>query len=498
MEFRDVLTMLRARWRTLLACVLLVLAATAWVTLRTVPVYQATARVFFSATPKDANTSGSYVITEQDLTTFVELMTSPVLRDPLRAAVGLPAGAALDVSARVVENAPMLDVTARSSSPQVATDLANAVGPQLAEVGAKYSTLLSTSGLLVSVTPIAPAETPLTPISPNVGRDFALGLLAGLALGVGVVILRQLMDSRVRSEADVKALSDRPLLGSLRRLKDDHAGSLVMEAEPHSLAAEEFRRLRTNLRFADVTTGGQHSFVVTSSVPGEGKTRTAVNLAMAMADTGARVLLVDADLRNPSVAERLGLEGAVGLTTILLEQATPDEVAQRWGVTSLYVLPAGTIPPNPSELLGSGASQRLFERFCNDYDFVLVDSPPLVPVIDAMLINEYVGGLLMVVSVDQTRKRDLGNALKALKTVNAAAAGFALNMVRPGEGSGYYGYPYVHPSREGRGKRSAKAERSAKGRSPVASGAAPALPAAANGDPTAPGDAGDDGRRFAT
>lgn len=115
-----------------------------------------------------------------------------------------------------------------------------------------------------------------------------------------------------------------------------------------------------------------------------------------------------------------------------------------------------------------------------------------------MLINEYVGGLLMVVSVDQTRKRDLGNALKALKTVNAAAAGFALNMVRPGEGSGYYGYPYVHPSREGRGKRSAKAERSAKGRSPVASGAAPALPAAANGDPTAPGDAGDDGRRFAT
>lgn len=452
MQFRDLMAMLKARWRTLVACVLLVLAATAWVTLGSVPVYQASARFFFSATPKDGNTSGTYVISTGDLNTFVELMGSPVLLDPLRAAVGLPEGTPIDISAGVSDNAPMMDITARSSSPQLAADLANAVGPQLAEVGAKYATLLSSTGLSVEATVITPAVTPVVPISPNVSRDFALGLLAGLGLGIGVVFLRHVLDTRVRSEADVKALSDRPLLGSLRRLKDDPAGALIMETEPHSAAAEEFRRLRTNLRFADVTTGGKHSFVITSAMPGEGKTRTTINLALALADTGARVLLVDADLRNPSIADRLGLEGAVGLTTILIEDASLDEVAQRWGNTTLYVLPAGDIPPNPSELLGSAATRRLFERFLADFDYVLVDSPPLVPVIDAMLVNEYVGGILMVVSVDRTRKRDLATALKALKTVEATVAGFALNMVNRGAlgDGGYHYYPYARDARAAR------------------------------------------------
>ena len=213
---------------------------------------------------------------------------------------------------------------------------------------------------------------------------------------------------------------------------------LILETDPHSLAAEEFRKLRTNLQFVDVTTGGKHSFVVTSPMASEGKTTVAINLALAVASAGTKVLLIDGDLRHPSVATAMGLEGGVGLTTVLLGRATPAEVIQRWKDTALHVLPAGEIPPNPSELLGSDAMKRLFTGLLDAYDFVIVDSPPVVPVVDPVLINRLVGGMVMVVTIGQTRKRDLSAALRSLETVHDDVAGFALNQV---EGGGnYYSY----------------------------------------------------------
>ena len=247
----------------------------------------------------------------------------------------------------------------------------------------------------------------------------------------------------MRSGDDVRALSPRPLLGDIPLVKSSKDGLLSVETDPHGRHAEAIRRLRTNILFVDVTTGG-HSFVVTSSVPGEGKTTTTVNLALAMADAGSRVLLIDGDLRNPSVAAAMGLDGSFGLTTLLLGQANPEDVIQRWRTTSLHVLPAGAIPPNPSELLGSEPMEALFVKLSHDFDFILFDSPPVVPVIDAVLINKLTKGLIMVVAADRTRKRDLASAVESLETVDAQIAGFALNMV-PANGStthryGYYGY----------------------------------------------------------
>ena len=176
--------------------------------------------------------------------------------------------------------------------------------------------------------------------------------------------------------------------------RDTKSKPLTIVTDPHGMHAESIRRLRTNLLFVDVTTG-KHSFVVTSAMPGEGKTTTVVNLAMALADTGARVLLVDGDLRNPSVARSMGLEGGVGLTTILIGAATVDDVVQQWRDTSLYVLPAGQVPPNPSEILGSEPMETLFDHLTKEFDYVLVDSPPVLPVIDAVVINKLVGGLAL-------------------------------------------------------------------------------------------------------
>ncbi|MDQ6897117.1 MAG: polysaccharide biosynthesis tyrosine autokinase [Actinomycetota bacterium] len=445
MQFRDFLVVLRTRWRVVAACALLVLGATAAYTLTLVPTYTATARVYFSATggdpaPGQQSRGGPYIITSADLNTYVEVLRSPSVLEPLRAALGLPPNAPLNVNASVPPTASVLDITATDSTAEGAARIANAVGPQLASVAIKFSPLLANAGQNVQATSINPAVAPGSPTTPDVRRNLTLGLLAGLAIGIGVAFGRHALDTKVRSENDVKTLSDRPLLSAIPFDKNAKGRPLTLVTDPHGMHAEAIRRLRTNLLFVDVTTG-KHSFVVTSAMPGEGKTSTVINLAMALSDTGARVLLVDGDLRNPSVARTMGLEGGVGLTTILLGAATVDDVVQQWRDSSLYVLPAGQIPPNPSEILGSEPMETLFDHLTKEFDYVLVDSPPLLPVIDAVVINKLVGGLLFVVAADRTRKRDLQSALKSLSTVGVNAAGFALNMVATGN-SDPYRYAY--------------------------------------------------------
>ena len=441
MQIRDFLAVLRARWFTVVCCALIVLAATSAATLSVTPVYTATTRVFFSAVAPadDEEAGGVYVITQADLATYVDVVGSPVVREPLVEELGIDGGFGL--SAQVPASSPMLDITVTATDPDVAAQIANAVGPQLAEVAGEFSPLLASAGQDVTATTITPATAPSSASSPDVTRNLALGLLAGLVLGVGIALARHGLDTRVRGESDVRALSDRPILATVGLDRAVRQQPVVMESDPHGAQAEAIRRLRTNLLFVDVTTR-RHSFVITSAVPGEGKTTTTVNLAIAMADAGSRVLLVDADLRNPSVATAMGLEGGAGLTTVLLGRASADEVIQRWRETSLDVLPAGQVPPNPSELLGSEAMQELFTELSARYDFVLVDSPPVVPVIDAVIIDRLTGGLVMVVAADQVGKRELGAALRSLETAGVDVAGFALNKVQgaAGRNYGYHNY----------------------------------------------------------
>ncbi len=445
MTLHEFFAVLRNRWRIIAVSVLVVLGTAALMTIRTQPVYTATAKVYLSteaaeATDGKADERGTYVISRQDLATYAEVLTSPSIIEPLRAELGLAPDAPLDVSAFVSETTNMLVITATDADPQMTARIANAAGPVLAAGAPKFSPLLALNNQTVEATAVAPAGVPSRPVSPDPQRNLALGGLLGLALGVGLALVRHTLDTKVRGTRAIAELSTRPILGEIPLIKAPEERLLSVESDPFGGHAEAIRRLRTNMLFVDVTTGG-HSFVVTSSVPGEGKTTTSVNLALAMADAGSRVLLLDADLRNPSVARTLGIEGSVGLTTILLGRAGPADVVQQWGSTSLYVLPAGQRPPNPSELLGSEPMEQLFQKLSHDYDFILVDSPPVVPVIDAVLINRLTHGLILVVADDRTRKRDLASAIKSLDTVDVPISGFALNMVGRNKSASYrYGY----------------------------------------------------------
>ncbi|MGE9781589.1 polysaccharide biosynthesis tyrosine autokinase [Janibacter sp. G368] len=457
MQFSELVAVLRRRWKLIVACVVLAVAAAGAVTLTTTPVYEAQARIYLSAENSGREAGdGVFVLTKDDLDTYVSIMDTPAVLNPLRKELGMPKGHPVDVGATVPGNTSILNITARSSDPEEAAAVANEVGPQLGKVAGKFSTLLASSGQTVVSTPIQPASAPSSPVSPNPARNLGLGLLAGLVLGLGLAFVRHALDTKVRGEEDIRAHSDAPMLAGLPSERVSQ-GLVSVEDDPHGRHAEAIRRLRTNLMFVDVTTG-RHSFVVTSAMPGEGKTTTAVNLALAMADSGRRTLLIDADLRNPSVAKLLGMEGSVGLTTVLLGDAEPRDVIQTWGSAGLDVLPAGQVPPNPSELLGSGPMADLLANLMQSYDFVLIDSPPVVPVIDAVVIERHTGGLLMVVGIDRTKKKDLAAALKQLDTVGARVSGFARNFV-VSKGSDYrYGYHHYEEQVTRRARKAAQTQ----------------------------------------
>jgi capsular exopolysaccharide synthesis family protein len=440
MQIRDLWMVLRARWRIVLASVLVVVGIASAITLATPASYTATTRVHLSATGAE-DVANLYTMPANEVDTLVQVASSPIVLEPVREQLGISGGRPVVVEVDITSGTTLLDITVTADDPQLAADLATAIPTQLAAVAREFSPMLAASGQSVESRPVVPAGVPSSPSSPDYVRNVVVAVLAGLLLGVGFALLRHNLDTRVRRVEDIREISDRPVLASVPLLRKSSGGaSPFMESDPFGPHAESMRRLRTNLMFVDVTTH-KHSFVVTSAMPGEGKTTTAVNLAMAMSDAGTKVLLVDGDLRNPSVADALGLEGGVGLTTILLGRAELDDVVQQWAGTNLWVLPAGQVPPNPSELLGSEAMRDLFGELLEQFDFVLVDSPPLVPVIDALLLDRLTGGTLMVVAADRTRKRHLVEALRSLETASGTVAGFALNKSALAEDSyhGYYG-----------------------------------------------------------
>jgi succinoglycan biosynthesis transport protein ExoP len=450
-KLRDFLVVLRTRWLIVLGCTLVVTAIAAALTYTETPIYTARAQFYFAAdedaAPED---SGVYIVTNNDLATLVAVLHSPEVLRPLREAASLPEGYGISASASFPDDAAIMTISVNDADPEIAARIANFYGPVLAEKAPDFLGNLAASDQVLLAKEVAPAGVPGTASSPDPTRNLSLGALAGLLLGIGIAFVRHTLDTKVRNELDIRAFTPKPMLGELPmdRSKTDE---VTLERDPHGGFAEAVRRLRTNLMFVDVTTG-RHSFIVTSAMPGEGKTTTTVNLAMAMATTGGRVLLIDGDLRNPSVAKAMGLEGGAGLTTVLLGQAGVDDVIQRWRDTSLYVLTAGAIPPNPSELLGSEPMRELFDKLANEFDFILIDSPPVVPVVDAVLLDRLAGGTLLVVASHRTKKRDLASAVRQLDTVGAKLAGVALNFVPVNESDarryGYYRFQ-GNPSADG-------------------------------------------------
>jgi len=370
-------------------------------------------------------------------------VSSPAVLQPAIDALGLNISAE-ELSGRVQAstdlNTVLINISVADSSPVQSAAIAQAVANSLIETVDSLEKPKTGGTSPVSLSVIKPAKAPANPSAPNARLNILLGLVLGLGLGLGAAVLRSSLDNRIRGEADLRRVTDAPLLGGIAFDSDASKRPLLTQSSSQSPRAESFRQLRTNLQFANVS-GKASTVLVTSSLPGEGKSTTATNLAIALSQAGQTVCLIDADLRRPSVNQYLGLERNAGLTTALVGVADVNDLLQKWGDDELYVLTSGQIPPNPSELLGSTEMKMLLIRLEQVFDTIIIDAPPLLPVTDAAVLSQHVGGVVVVAGSQRIRLQDLEKSLGALALVGSNVLGIVLNRL-PVKGPDAYTYTY--------------------------------------------------------
>lgn len=458
MSIRDYLNMLRRSWYVVVVLTLLGAGAGWAYSALSVPQYSSTARVFVSTSGGDsvAELQQGNSFTQQRVKTYADLVSTPIVLDPVVSQLGLNE-TVTELSARVSASAPLnttlIEITATDPDPVQAAAIATAASDSLTSAVAQIETVKVDGESPVRLTLVQPAVASLSPVSPRTNLNIALGALIGLAAAIGVAVLRDALDTRLRGVKDIEAITDVPIIGGIVFDPKAKQRPLIVHADPLSPRAEAFRTLRTNLQFLRPAEG-QNGYVITSSLPGEGKSTTSINLALTLADSGLRVLLVDTDLRRPSVAKYMDVEGSAGLTDVLIGRVQAVDVIHQWGRRQLYVLPAGRIAPNPSELIGSAAMSKLIKQFGEAFDVVLYDTPPILPVTDAAVLAKQVGLTILVASANATHRGQFDSAMNMLATAGVKVSGVIVNMLpakaakRGAYGAYGYGSAYAYTGTE--------------------------------------------------
>lgn len=409
------------------------------------PTYRAETQLFVaiqsSGSVQDLQQGNTF--SQSRVQSYVQTVATPSVLQPAIDTLGLdvtPTALAERVKANADLNTVIITISAEDESPVQAAAIAKAVGDSLVRTVANLERPSVDGTSLVKLSVVTPASAPLKPSAPATSLNLLLGLMIGSAVGISVAILRTTLDTAVRGEADLRQLSDAPVLGGIAFDGDAERRPLLTHARAQSPRAEAFRQIRTNLQFAHVSHNSK-AVLVTSSLPGEGKTTTAANLAIAIAQAGKTVVLVDADLRRPRIDDYLGLDRNAGLTTALIGAADVNDLLQPWGEDQLYVLTSGQIPPNPSELLGSSTMKDLIKGLERAFDAVIIDAPSLLPVTDATVLSQQVGAVVLVVGSSKVKLPDLKRSLEALEMVEAHLLGVVLNLL-PSKGPDAYSYSY--------------------------------------------------------
>ncbi|MGC8780280.1 MAG: polysaccharide biosynthesis tyrosine autokinase [Anaerolineae bacterium] len=296
-----------------------------------------------------------------------------------------------------------------------------------------------------NVVVVKPAVPPQTPVRPRTATNVLLAAVVGAMIAAGAAFLIEYLDDTIKSPDDVARVSGLSTLGAIARLKDAGAQRQLI-AWMHSKApeSEAYRTLRTNIQFSSVDKPIR-TLVVTSSGPSEGKSTTAANLAIVMAQTGQKVVLVDADLRRPVLHKTFGVPNNVGITTALLagDEVDLQSYLQPTEIDNLMILTSGPIPPNPSELLGSQRMKNVVERLAQTADIVIFDTPPVLVVTDAAVLSRQTDGVLLIADAGGTREPALVHAVEELRKTGANILGVALNRL-DSRSRGYYYYYYYY------------------------------------------------------
>lgn len=447
MELARYLRVLRQHIWTIVVCPVVAALAAGAVSLALQPVYQADVSLYVKPAQPIQGTDPTVagLTTDAVLRTYADWMTQRPILDQVNSQLSLglrPEELASKVKVTPQPNTLLLDVAVQDTNPARARDIANQLVTDFIETvnqaqASQTSSAPSTDKLIVT----SPAVLPDRPVLPNKTLNVLIAFAAGLVVAIGLAFLLDYLDQSIKNGDELVQRLGLIPIGHIAFVPSPKGrqGELV-SLDPHSSFSEAFRALRTGVLFStiDLTTKG---IVVTSPELGEGKSRTAANLAIVLAQAGQTTLLVDADFRRPSQHRLFGRVRNIGLSNLILQDATESEaMIDVQGVPHLRLLTSGPTPPNPSELLGSTRMMELMSKFWHEYSYVIIDSPPVNAVTDASIIAASASATVLIVEQGRTTWPALTHAKQTLDRVKANTIGVVVNKVRSSAGSYYYGY----------------------------------------------------------
>ncbi|QXF82812.1 polysaccharide biosynthesis tyrosine autokinase [Rhodococcus pyridinivorans] len=451
MEVHDYLRILQARWKIVAVTTVVAVLAALGASLLTTPQYEAKTRLFVS-TSSGASVQEIYqgnLFSQQRVTSYTELLEGTTLAQRTLDKLGLGEMSAVDLAGKVTASSTpdtvLIDTAVTDESPERARDLANALSDEFVVMARELETPEDGGPPTARVVVEQYAATPSAPVTPKTTRNVALGLAVGVLLGIALAVLRDRLDNTIKDRNAVEELAGTGVVGVIPLEKARQEEPAIVFADANSGDAEAYREMRTNLQFLEVD-NPPRAIVITSSLPGEGKTTTAVNLALVLAEAGHSVVLVEADLRRPRVTKYLGSLGDAGLSNVLAHTAALEDVLQPTRFDGMWVLAAGGLPPNPSELLGSAHAREVIEDLRSRFDYVIIDAPPLLPVTDAAILTNIADGALLIARYGKTTREQFARAVGNLRAVNAPVLGTILALT-PTKGRGTaYEYRYYYSS----------------------------------------------------
>lgn len=447
MTISDVLRAIKKHWIVEIVLFCVVVGVVAGTTFAATPIYTASTEIltqYDSASSSESSTTTNqqqYANGSSLASLYPDLVQSDEILQSVIDNLGLhttPTALRSNVSAATNDSSPIVYIYATDSNPAQTVRIVKELVKQLK----KQVSAMAGPDINVSFATIQAPVEPRVASSPNVQANLAIGIVAGLIIAMLGAVLREMFDKGVNDVSDVQTVVRDPVLASVPKAHTVSNGVPAVITKPRGRAAEEVRRLTTNISFVTPKDLKQQNvIIVTSTNPREGKTTVSVNMAAAFAEKGKSVLLIDADVRHPSVAKALGMNSGVGLVSLLAGEVSAKEAIQPYWKSYLQVLPAGEQKTPSGIILGSDAMRQLVDQAAERYDYVIVDTAPMTVANDAAVFAEKGGVLLLVVGQGVAQKKALREVVKEFRMSKTAIRGVVLNMVsvnNAGRSSYYY------------------------------------------------------------
>lgn len=448
MDIRKIIAMLLRKWpfiviTAFIFTVVFYVYSSVYIT----PIYSAQATMIvnksqYQASEQNQMSYSDILLTQKLVKSYILIMKSDTNIELVKKEIGteLTVGQLKSyVKISGVGETEVLKINVENKDPVLAQSIANA----LVKVSPATIIRVIKAG---SAEVIDTAKVPAKPVKPVVWQYAAIGTMLGLMLSVALIFLRDFFDNTFKTEDDVRNVLDLPVITSLPEIMKGGA-TIVTEETPFDYK-ESFKVLRTKIQFSGVD-GNMKKIAITSSGPFEGKTTVSINLALTMAETGKRVLLIDADLRKPKVHKTLNMPSEPGISNVLTQQEELANVIKKVpNFDSLDIVTCGVIPPNPTELLGSHQMEAFIASIEDDYDYIIFDTPPIGLVADTAVLSKMLDGVIWVVSYGRTVKETATFAKDTLDSVDANIIGCVFNRVKA-DSYGNRGYYRKYGSRYG-------------------------------------------------